>query len=46
METARIAKLAVAAAPYAIDKPYDYLIPEGVDLSVGVRVTEIGRAHV
>ena len=25
---AKIAKIAVAAATYAIDRPYDYLIPE------------------
>jgi primosomal protein N' (replication factor Y) len=28
MESAEIAKIAVADAPYAIDRPYDYLIPE------------------
>ena len=26
-----IAKLAVAAAPYAIDRPYDYLVPEQLE---------------
>ena len=30
METAEIAKIAVAAAPYSIDKPYDYLVPEAL----------------
>lgn len=46
METANIAKLAVAAAPYAIDKPYDYLIPEGMEVSVGVRVSvPFGRGN-
>ena len=28
METAVIVKVAVGAAPYSIDKPYDYLVPE------------------
>ena len=28
METAAIVKVAVSAAPYSIDKPYDYLVPE------------------
>ena len=27
METAEIVKIAVSAAPYSIDKPYDYLVP-------------------
>ena len=27
METAAIVKVAVSAAPYHIDKPYDYLVP-------------------
>ena len=27
METAWIVKVAVSAAPYSIDKPYDYLVP-------------------
>ena len=35
----QIAKVAVAAATYAIDKPYDYLVPSGMELSVGCRVT-------
>lgn len=26
----QIAKVAVSAANYAIDKPYDYLLPDGV----------------
>ncbi|MEG1682824.1 MAG: primosomal protein N' [Oscillospiraceae bacterium] len=41
MEIVRIAKIAVAAAPYAIDKPYDYLIPGELQDAVlpGVRVT-------
>ena len=28
METAVIVKVAVSAAPYSIDKPYDYWVPE------------------
>ena len=41
METAVIVKVAVSAAPYSIDKPYDYLVPEALlDTAVpGVRVT-------
>ena len=27
METADMVKVAVSAAPYSIDKPYDYLVP-------------------
>ena len=34
----QIAKVAVAAATYAIDKPYDYLVPQGADMAVGMRV--------
>ncbi|MBD5149211.1 MAG: primosomal protein N' [Oscillibacter sp.] len=41
MEPASIARVAVSAATYAIDKPYDYLIPEKLLPKVrpGVRVT-------
>ena len=41
METAEIVKIAVSAAPYSIDKPYDYLVPpELLETAVpGVRVT-------
>ena len=41
METAVIVKVAVSAAPYSIDKPYDYLVPaELLEKAVpGVRVT-------
>ena len=41
MEPASIARVAVSAATYAIDKPYDYLIPEKLIPKVrpGVRVT-------
>lgn len=48
METAGIAKVAVSAAPYSIDKPYDYLIPASLaDQAVpGVRVTvPFGRGN-
>lgn len=40
METARIAKTAVSAAVYSIDKPYDYLIPDALaeQARPGVRV--------
>ena len=33
-----IAKIAVSAANFAIDKPYSYWIPEGMELAVGSRV--------
>ena len=29
----QIAKVTVAAATHAIDKPYDYLVPSGMELS-------------
>ena len=48
METAEIAKVAVAAAPYTIDKPYDYLLPpELLEKAVpGVRVmVPFGRGN-
>ncbi len=48
METASIVKVAVSAAPYHIDKPYDYLVPLGMeDQAVpGVRVTvPFGRGN-
>ena len=48
METAAIVKVAVSAAPYHIDKPYDYLVPEELeDAAVpGVRVTvPFGRGN-
>lgn len=31
MDAAAIVKVAVSAAPYHIDKPYDYLVPEGLE---------------
>ena len=41
-----IAKIAVAAATYAIDKPYSYYIPEGMLLQPGIRVTvPFGRGN-
>ena len=41
METAVIVKVAVSAAPYSIDKPYDYLVPPELEPQAlpGVRVT-------
>ena len=48
METAVIVKVAVSAAPYSIDKPYDYLVPEDLlETAVpGVRVTvPFGRGN-
>ena len=41
-----IAKIAVSAANFAIDKPYSYWLPEQMDASVGVRVTvPFGRGN-
>ena len=34
-----IAKIAVSAATFAIDKPYSYWIPERMDVQTGIRVT-------
>lgn len=48
METAVIVKVAVSAAPYSIDKPYDYLVPEHLlEAAVpGVRATvPFGRGN-
>ena len=48
METAVIVKVAVSAAPYSIDKPYDYLVPkELLEAAVpGVRViVPFGRGN-
>ena len=41
MELAGVARVAVAAATYSIDKPYDYLVPAALAdrVKVGVRVT-------
>ena len=42
----QIAKVAVAAATYAIDKPYDYLAPENLGIAVGSRVlVPFGRGN-
>ena len=41
-----IAKIAVSAATFAIDKPYSYRIPEGMTLQPGIRVqVPFGRAN-
>ena len=41
-----IAKIAVAAATFAIDKPYSYLVPETMTLAPGMRVTvPFGRGN-
>lgn len=48
METVNVAKVAVSAAPYAIDKPYDYAIPTPLleQAVPGVRVTvPFGRGN-
>ena len=41
-----IAKIAVSAANFAIDKPYSYRVPEGMELQPGIRVTvPFGRGN-
>ena len=41
-----IAKIAVSAANFAIDKPYSYLVPQGMQLVPGVRVmVPFGRGN-
>ena len=41
-----IAKIAVSKATFAIDKPYSYAIPEGMELMPGLRVTvPFGRGN-
>ena len=41
-----IGKIAVAAATFAIDKPYSYYIPEGMSLQPGMRVqVPFGRSN-
>ena len=48
METAWIVKVAVSAAPYSIDKPYSYLVPESLAAAAvpGVRVmVPFGRGN-
>lgn len=48
MSEKRIAKIAVAAANYSIDKPYDYLIPDSMAdvVAPGMRVTVPFRAEI
>ena len=48
METADMVKVAVSAAPYSIDKPYSYLVPESLAAAAvpGVRVmVSFGRGN-
>ena len=48
METAVIVKVAVSAAPYSIDKPYSYLVPDALAAAAvpGVRVmVPFGRGN-
>ncbi len=48
METADMVKVAVSAAPYSIDKPYSYLVPEALAAAAvpGVRVmVPFGRGN-
>ena len=41
-----VAKIAVSAATFAIDKPYSYWVPEGVSVKPGMRVTvPFGRGN-
>ena len=41
-----IAKIAVSAANFAIDKPYSYFIPENMTLCPGMRVqVPFGRSN-
>ncbi|MBQ7229698.1 MAG: primosomal protein N' [Oscillospiraceae bacterium] len=41
-----VAKIAVSAATFAIDKPYSYFIPEGMELQPGMRVrVPFGRGN-
>ncbi len=41
-----IAKIAVSAASFAIDKPYSYWVPDGMELQPGVRVSiPFGRGN-
>ena len=42
----QIAKVAVAAATYAIDKPYDYLVPEELTAEVKVLIAEVGATSM
>jgi len=41
-----IAKIAVSAATFAFDKPYSYLVPQGMELQAGMRViVPFGRGN-
>ena len=41
-----VAKIAVSAATFAIDKPYSYWVPEGMELTAGMRVSiPFGRGN-
>jgi len=41
-----IAKIAVSAATFAIDKPYSYSVPQGMELQIGMRVmVPFGRSN-
>ena len=41
-----VAKIAVSAATFAIDKPYSYCVPEGMELAPGMRVSvPFGRGN-
>ena len=41
-----IAKIAVSAATFAIDKPYSYAVPMGMELQPGMRVmVPFGRSN-
>ena len=43
---AQIAKIAIEAATYAIDKPYSYQVPDGMTVSAGLRVmVPFGRGN-
>ena len=48
METADMVKVAVSAAPYSIDKPYSYLVPEALSKTAvpGVRVATARKGSV
>ncbi|MBQ3496726.1 MAG: hypothetical protein IJA73_01245, partial [Oscillospiraceae bacterium] len=48
MAECRIAQLAVSGIPYAVDKPYSYLVPEelAARVCVGMRVmVPFGRSN-
>ena len=46
MKQPMIAKIAVSAVPYAIDKPFDYLVPSSMTAVRGMRVmVPFGRGN-